>query len=65
MTEMRCVVCKEPLTVQEYHVFDPTTGPLIIGPGSRGQFSKRTSIYCENCGLEYHHLPKEQIREEE
>lgn len=33
------------------------SGPLIIGPGSKGQFSDVTSFYCGDCGVVYKFLP--------
>lgn len=35
--------------------FDPKSGPLIIGPGSRGQFKRlrHQECFCESCGILY------------
>jgi len=53
-----CVVCHGPLVVNETREFDPRLGPLIIGPGSRNQYSTvHHGWYCEWCGIRYHHLP--------
>lgn len=37
------------------HQFNPMTGPLVIGPGSRSQFNKtsHSQCYCASCGLMY------------
>jgi len=40
---------------QEY---DPAKGPKIFGPGSKQQYKTVTVLYCETCGVQYHHLPK-------
>ena len=31
---------------------------MIIGPGSRSQRTQITELYCQECGITYHHLPK-------
>lgn len=35
--------------------YNPMAGPLIIGPGSQGQFRRveDKECYCENCGTVY------------
>ncbi len=41
-------------------VYDPTTGPLICGPGSIRQYQMVPSdYYCDKCGVMYRFIPKE------
>ena len=55
-----CVVCNGDIVERYGQVFDPKTGPIIIGPASRQQF-KTTSLglHCSSCGLKYENLPDE------
>jgi hypothetical protein len=34
-------------------------GRFIIGPGGASQMTTVTVLYCPNCGVMYHHLPKD------
>jgi hypothetical protein len=53
-----CVVCKGKVTETYSKVYDPRTGPLIIGPGSRSQYHWQTSgLSCASCGIKYAKLP--------
>ena len=55
----KCVVCKGPLIEKVVRKFDATTGPMIIGPGSRNQFrNELEGFHCMNCGLKYEFIPK-------
>jgi hypothetical protein len=46
--------------------YNPMTGPLIVGPGSRGQFSRveEKECFCEDCGLLYNSriVPKRKFK---
>ena len=54
-----CIVCKGLLIEKKISEFDSTTGPLIIGPGSAGQFNTYVDgCYCQVCGLRYEFPPK-------
>lgn len=54
-----CKVCKGKVTETFSKKYDPSTGPMIIGPGSKGQFFWRSSgLGCEDCGIAYKKLPK-------
>lgn len=56
----KCVVCKRPLTKLSGSEYRGDPMHMILGPGSRNQMTHFTKIYCDWCGLEYRHLPKEQ-----
>jgi transcriptional regulator with XRE-family HTH domain len=53
----RCVVCEGPLKTTRWQQYDPSTGPMIYGPGSLGQYVEHESITCPRCGLRYEHAP--------
>ena len=53
-----CYVCKGKVTETFSKQFDPSTGPMIIGPGSYSQFRWVSSgLHCLNCGIKYAKLP--------
>ncbi len=31
---------------------------MVIGIGARKQMTRVTEIYCQECGISYHHMPK-------
>ena len=53
-----CVVCETPLRIDTSSVYDPSTGPMIIGPRGTTQIRRVTTITCPQCGLWYAHSPK-------
>lgn len=59
-TKVRCVTNNCPGMIVEklsyQYLGDP--GLLMVGPGSSRQLSPVTELYCPNCGISYHHLPK-------
>lgn len=61
-----CIVCRGDVTEKISEKFNPMTGPMIIGPGSRSQFYfAREGLYCQKCGLKYEFLPGERHKESE
>ncbi len=60
-TGKKCTAChKGNVVAKTEPVFDATTGPAIIGPGSRNQYNRVTSYYCEDCGVMYAFPPRQQ-----
>ena len=58
-TEGKCVYCGGDIVEEIIKTFDPTMGPMIIGPGSKNQFRETSEgFYCQNCGLKYKFVPK-------
>ena len=58
-TDGKCVVCEGEIVEVIEKEFDPMSGPLIIGPGSRQQFHNVSKGYhCKKCGLKYAFIPK-------
>jgi hypothetical protein len=58
-TLAKCVVCSGLIVQKFVEEYDPTTGPPIIGPGSKKQFrTVSKGYYCKGCGIKYEHLPK-------
>ena len=57
-TGSRCS-CGGDIVLHREHRYDPSTGPMIFGPGSKNQIRKYESLYCDACGLKYQKLPKE------
>lgn len=56
-----CVFCGGKVTEDFVQKFDASSGPMIIGPGSRDQFYwASTGLGCIDCGLAYKKLPKQQ-----
>jgi len=55
-----CVVCRGNIIKETEMRYDPSTGPLVIGPGSQGQYKMSWQYYCQQCGLSYAFLPKNQ-----
>jgi len=54
-----CMVCKGDIIKDVATEFNPMSGPLIIGPGSRQQFSEvLRGYYCTGCGLKYQFPPQ-------
>lgn len=53
-----CAVCGTEIVreVRQEYRGDPMN--LIIGPGSQNQMSTVIEMYCEPCGILYHHLPQ-------
>lgn len=59
-TGKSCRVCKTGMVMKETRsVYDPATGPPIIGPGSRHQTKQETSYHCGSCGVMYAFPPKQ------
>ena len=59
LTNKPCLVCGGKLVKKTEREFDPTSGPIIIGPGSRHQYHEVSHGYhCTNCGLKYEFPPK-------
>jgi len=56
----KCVVCQGDVLTVSSSVFDATSGPLLIGPGSANQFRTVTSHHCGTCGLKYEFPPPAQ-----
>lgn len=57
-TEGKCVVCNGMIVEKVVRRFNPMSGPLIIGPGSRQQFHEVSEgFYCQDCGLMYKFPP--------
>ena len=57
--EGKCRVCGGVVTETYSKQYDPRSGPMIYGPGSRNQYNWTSSgLYCQDCGLSYHKLPK-------
>jgi len=60
-TNGKCVVCGGVIVELIEREFDATTGPMIFGPGSKGQFREVSKgFYCshESCGIKYQFIPK-------
>lgn len=56
----KCILCDGTLKEQIEVRYDPSTGPLIMGPGSRRQYKEVSEGFvCDNCGLRYATLPTE------
>jgi hypothetical protein len=54
-----CVYCGGTVTESFYRKFKASSGPLIIGPGSRDQhYWASDGLGCIKCGLAYKTLPK-------
>ena len=54
-----CVVCRCEIVETFLMKFDSRHGPLIIGPGSRNQFSRVSNgLHCSGCGIKYAKLPE-------
>ena len=57
--EGTCVVCNGTVVEKLVSEFNPASGPLIIGPGSRGQYRNVSKgFHCTKCGLKYEFAPK-------
>ncbi|MDP2629754.1 MAG: hypothetical protein Q8P45_03625 [Candidatus Harrisonbacteria bacterium] len=56
-TESRCRACSGAVVKVISRHYDPSSGPPIIGPGSRSQYSTSTSYHCGTCGLMYRFPP--------
>ena len=55
-----CKVCGGDVTEKIVREFNPMTGPPIIGPGSRQQYSYVSKgLYCKRCGIRYEFVPEE------
>ena len=50
-------LCRGPIVLLTSYTseFNPTSGPIIIGPGSRDQFRRveHQKCFCAGCGLHY------------
>jgi len=54
----KCVVCSGEIVEKIVNRYMPESGPPIIGPGSKGQFSDVSEGYhCKNCGIKYEFPP--------
>lgn len=53
----KCRVCAGSIAKRVRRLFDASSGPLIIGPGSRRQFYEDVSYDCVSCGLVYARPP--------
>jgi len=59
ITNSECLACKSAIVEKIVSEFDPMSGPLIFGPGSRQQFRKVSKgFYCKQCGLKYEFAPQ-------
>jgi len=62
-TEGKCVVCGGEIVERRTREFDPMSGPLIFGPGSRRQFKVvNKGLHCSKCGLKYEFLPPADLK---
>lgn len=59
-TGVSCLVChKEIVETFSVQYSDSMHRPVIIGPGSRDQFSRMSEgLHCSGCGIMYRYLPK-------
>jgi len=58
-TGSHCKVCDGEIVEVITYKYDPKTGPLIIGPGSKQQYRKvRHGFHCKKCGIVYAFVPK-------
>lgn len=56
----KCKICGGKVTESFFRRYIPETGPIIIGPGSKNQFTwSSTGLGCEDCGIAYRKLPNE------
>lgn len=65
-TEGKCIVCGGEIFQMIVSEFDPMTGPLIIGPGSKHQFREASAgFHCTRCGIKYLFIPpaREKLKE--
>ena len=59
LTDGQCVFCKGQIVEKITIEYDPLTGPLVLGPGGKGQFKEIGNKYhCRDCGLKYEFIPK-------
>jgi predicted RNA-binding Zn-ribbon protein involved in translation (DUF1610 family) len=54
----KCTACGGDVVEQESSEYDPSTGPMVIGPGSKSQYKRTTSYFCADCGIVYVAPPK-------
>ena len=55
----QCIVCGGTVSEDFKLKYDPRSGPLIIGSGSRDQhYWASTGLSCDMCGLLYKKLPE-------
>ena len=58
-TGKRCRYCGGMIVEKIVKKFDSTTGPMIIGPGSKNQFRKVSKgLHCQSCGLKYEFISR-------
>lgn len=55
-----CSACSGNIVQEECWEFAPGYSMMnaIIGPGGEDSHVKTTSIWCDDCGIKYVHLPK-------
>jgi hypothetical protein len=51
-TDVRCA-CGGAIMRTTSRKFDGRHGPMVIGPGGRGQWHKVEHFYCGDCGISY------------
>lgn len=62
----RCRVCKGDITENIVRRFNPMSGPMVFGPGSRQQLvNSHEGYYCTKCGISYEFVPGEKTEEGE
>lgn len=59
-TGVRCVIpsCPGHIAEQISRVYRGDPMHRIIGPGGTNQMTTVTALYCPECGIKYHRLPK-------
>jgi len=58
-TKDSCGCCGGIIVEKIVKEFDPRTGPLIFGPGSRDQHREVSKgFHCKICGVKYEFIPK-------
>lgn len=57
-TDGKCVFCGGPIVEKIVQEFNAACGPMMFGPGSRGQFHEVShGFHCTGCGLKYEFVP--------
>ncbi len=59
-TEVNCRAgnCSGIIVQEKTKQYFGDPGRFIIGPGGASQMTTVTALFCEQCGIVYHHLPK-------
>jgi len=61
-TGKKCLVCGGEIIKRSHIPYKPAVSANLFGPGSRNIATEKDRIidgyHCENCGCEYHKLPK-------